>query len=68
MTYKRQQILNQRSLSSVQRGWLISVIAHHKGDVRKALKEMRVLNAHLNDQPERIINARPGREMADEIA
>jgi hypothetical protein len=29
-------------------------IAHHKGDVRKALKEMMVLNAHVNDQLERI--------------
>ena len=35
-------------------------IAHHNGDVRKALKEMMVLNAHLNDQLERMIIAQPG--------
>ena len=29
------------------------------GDVRKALKEMMVVNAHLNDQLERIVNDRP---------
>jgi hypothetical protein len=35
-------------------------IAHHKGDVRKAFKEMAVLNSHLNDRLGLIIGARPG--------
>jgi hypothetical protein len=33
-------------------------IAKCHGDVRKALKEMMVVNAHLNDQLERIISDR----------
>jgi hypothetical protein len=35
-------------------------IAKCKGDVRKALKEMMVVNAHLNDQLERMISERQG--------
>jgi hypothetical protein len=35
-------------------------IAKCHGDVRKALKEMMVVNAHLNDQLERIISAQAG--------
>ena len=35
-------------------------IAQCHGGVRKALKEMMVVNAHLNDQLERIISAQPG--------
>ena len=35
-------------------------IALHHGNVRKALKEMMVLNGHLNDQLEQMAKARPG--------